>query len=89
MGRIRSGTTAWPPFRTPSPVHPAYEDPRKVLRTRVFHGLVWVVLYKAVVEHTVSEHVMAVLIYLLEQAIAITDPHDQLDQVRDIFSCKM
>ncbi|XP_054287000.1 E3 ubiquitin-protein ligase Ubr3-like isoform X1 [Macrosteles quadrilineatus] len=78
IGRIRHGTTAWPPFRTPWPVHPAYQDPRKVLRTKVFHALVWTVLYKATMEHTVSEHVTAILIYLLEQAIAIDDPQDQL-----------
>lgn len=65
----------------PGPVHQAYEDPRKVLRTKVFHALVWVVLYKAITEHTVSEHVMAVLIYLLEQAIAVSDPPEQQDQV--------
>lgn len=65
----------------PGPVHQAYQDPRKVLRTKVFHALVWVVLYKAITEHTVSEHVMAVLIYLLEQAIAVSDPPEQQDQV--------
>uniref|UniRef100_A0A1B6CS83 E3 ubiquitin-protein ligase n=1 Tax=Clastoptera arizonana TaxID=38151 RepID=A0A1B6CS83_9HEMI len=80
-GKLKSGTTAWPPFRPAGPVHAAYEDPRKVLKSRAFHSLVWIVLYKAVIDHSVSEHVMALIVYLLEMAISITDPDDQMSQV--------
>lgn len=80
-GRLKSGTTPWPPFRPAGPVHSAYQDPRKVLKSRVFHALVWIVLYKAVNDHTVSEHVIALIVYLLEMALSVTDPIDQPTQV--------
>ena len=83
-GKIKSGTTPWPPFRPAGPVHPAYQDPRKVLKSRVFHALVWIVLYKAVNDHTVSEHVIALIVYLLEMALSVTDPVDQPTQVTNM-----
>ncbi|XP_022907951.1 E3 ubiquitin-protein ligase Ubr3 [Onthophagus taurus] len=73
--KIRSGTNPWPPFRTPNPCSEAYIDPRKILRSRVFHAVVLVVLYKAIKTH-ISEHVLALLIFLLEQAIKEGDPED-------------
>ncbi|XP_073970772.1 ubr3 ubiquitin ligase isoform X1 [Rhodnius prolixus] len=80
-GRMRSGSSAWPPYREPAKCHEAYSDPRKILKSRVFHALVWLVLYKAVTQHTVSEHVVSLVIYLLEMAVAVTDPTDQPTQV--------
>ncbi|GLV32959.1 Ubr3 ubiquitin ligase [Carabus blaptoides fortunei] len=70
------GTTPWPPFRPPAPCSEAYEDPRKLLRSRVFHAVALVVLYKAVNGH-VSEHVMALVIYLLEMAVVSAEPSDE------------
>ncbi|XP_075237272.1 ubr3 ubiquitin ligase isoform X2 [Lycorma delicatula] len=80
-GKLRSTSTPWPPYRHPAPCHPAYEDPRRVLSSRVFHAIVWIVLYKAVNDHSVSEHVTSLLIYLLEMALTVADPLDQPTQV--------
>ncbi|XP_044728240.1 E3 ubiquitin-protein ligase Ubr3 [Chrysoperla carnea] len=68
-GKLKSSQTPWPPFREPAPCSDAYEDPRKVLRTRLFHALMFVVLFKAVHGHNISEHCMALAIYLLEMAV--------------------
>ncbi|XP_014242045.1 E3 ubiquitin-protein ligase Ubr3 isoform X2 [Cimex lectularius] len=77
--RLRTG--AWPPYREPVPCHEAYSDPRKILKSKVFHALVWLVLYKAITQHNVSEHVISLIIYLLEMSLAVTDPTDQPSQV--------
>ncbi|XP_043272202.1 E3 ubiquitin-protein ligase Ubr3 isoform X3 [Venturia canescens] len=72
-GNLKSGSTLWPPFRHPAPVSSDYEDPRVVLRSRVFHSMVFAILYKAVNDHNVSEHIMALTIYLLEMAVVTAD----------------
>lgn len=69
---IKPGVSPWPPFRDVAPVSEAYEDPRIILRSRVFHAVAFVVLYKAT-KNLVSEHVMSLIIYLLEQAVAIAE----------------
>lgn len=43
----------------------------------MFHALALVVLYKATAWGHVSEHVMALIVFLLEQAILINDPSDK------------
>ncbi|KAJ8931392.1 hypothetical protein NQ314_015698, partial [Rhamnusium bicolor] len=58
VNKLKPGISPWPPFRTPANCGPAYEDPRQILKSRVFHAAVLVILYKAVRGH-VSEHVMA------------------------------
>ncbi|XP_046744693.1 E3 ubiquitin-protein ligase Ubr3 isoform X1 [Diprion similis] len=68
-GQLKSGATPWPPFRHPAPVSSDYDDPRLVLRSRVFHAMILVVLHKSVNGHNVSEHIMALAIYLLEMAV--------------------
>ncbi|XP_065200275.1 E3 ubiquitin-protein ligase Ubr3-like isoform X2 [Planococcus citri] len=68
------GTVPWPPYRIPAKCNPAYEDPRRILETRVFHSVVWIILYKAVHMRNVSEHVMSLAVYLLEMALSISPP---------------
>lgn len=77
--KLKAGTTPWPPFRAPAPCAEAYEDPCKLLRSRVFHAIALVVLYKAINGH-VSEHVMALICYLLEMAVITSEPSE--DEVR-------
>ncbi|KAJ8969229.1 hypothetical protein NQ317_002184, partial [Molorchus minor] len=76
--KLKPGLNPWPPFRTPSGCGSAYEDPRQILKSRVFHAAVLVILYKAVKGH-VSEHVMALVIFLLEQAVIISEQDDDKD----------
>lgn len=69
---IPAGVSPWPPFREVAPVASSYEDPRIILRSRVFHAIAFVVLYKAT-KNMVSEHVMCLVINLLEQAVVISE----------------
>lgn len=74
--KLRAGTTSlWPPFRVPADCGAAYSDPRNILQSRVFHAAALVILYKAVRGH-VSEHVMALVIFLLEMAVITCDNTD-------------
>ncbi|XP_053987373.1 E3 ubiquitin-protein ligase Ubr3 [Hylaeus volcanicus] len=76
-GKLKNSATAWPPFRHPAPVSPDYDDPRCVLRTKVFHAMILIILYKAVYGHNISEHVMALTIYLLEMAVITAEVPDK------------
>nr|XP_034188211.1 E3 ubiquitin-protein ligase Ubr3 isoform X2 [Osmia lignaria] len=76
-GKLKNSATPWPPFRHPAPVSPAYDDPRIVLRSRVFHAMILIILYKAVYGHNISEHVMALTIYLLEMAVVTAEIPDK------------
>lgn len=75
--KLKAGTSPWPPFRQPSECGEAYEDPRKILRSKVFHAVALVVLQKAV-RGLVSEHVMALIVFLLEQAVLIAERDEQV-----------
>ncbi|XP_011691605.1 PREDICTED: E3 ubiquitin-protein ligase UBR3 isoform X2 [Wasmannia auropunctata] len=76
-GKLKNSATLWPPFRQPAPVSSDYDDPRIVLRSRVFHTMILIILYKAVNGHNISEHVMALTIYLLEMAVITAEPPDK------------
>ncbi|EGI67359.1 E3 ubiquitin-protein ligase UBR3 [Acromyrmex echinatior] len=76
-GKLKNNATLWPPFRQPAPVSSDYDDPRIVLRSRVFHAMILIILYKAVNGRNISEHVMALAIYLLEMAVITAEPPDK------------
>ncbi|XP_045478273.1 E3 ubiquitin-protein ligase Ubr3 isoform X3 [Harmonia axyridis] len=75
--KIKAGMNPWPPFRTPSKVGEAFDDPRCILKSRVFHAVAFIVLFKAV-KGEVSEHIMNLIIFLLEQAVIISQQSDNL-----------
>ena len=67
-----SSGTLWPPFRLPIATHPNYEDPRKLLLSRTFHAILFVLLYKAThAPALVSEQSLALVIYLLDMAVSL------------------
>lgn len=70
--KLKPGVNPWPPFRTPPKVGDKYIDPRHILTWNVFHAMAFVILYKAV-KGLVSEHVMALIVFLLEQSVNITN----------------
>ncbi|KAK9296366.1 hypothetical protein QLX08_009590 [Tetragonisca angustula] len=76
-GKLKNSAIPWPPFRHPAPVSPAYDDPRIVLRSKVFHAMILIILYKAVYGHNISEHAMALTIYLLEMAVITAEIRDK------------
>jgi len=88
-GKLKNSATLWPPFRQPASVSLDYDDPRIVLRSRVFHAMILIILYKAVNGHNISEHVMALAVYLLEMAVITAEPPDRsvsnsLDKIIDL-----
>lgn len=81
QGKPTLDNKLWPPFRPPGPVLEAYKDPRRILTTKIFHAVIWIGLYKAVHQSTISENVMALIVYLLEMALSVVDPTQQYGQV--------
>lgn len=74
-----SSGTLWPPFRLPLATHPSYEDPRKLLLSRTFHAILFVLLYKATRAPTlVNEQLLALVIYLLDMAVSLA--HQSITQ---------
>ncbi|CAG9863571.1 unnamed protein product [Phyllotreta striolata] len=73
--KLKPGCSLWPPFRTPTDVSASYEDPRLILKSRIFHAAALIILFKATKGY-VSEHVMALVVFLLEQAVLIAAKDD-------------
>lgn len=63
----------WPPFRLPNAVGVGYSDPSCILNTKVFHSIILGILYRAVHVRNVSEHLMALAIFLLELAVTTSN----------------
>lgn len=83
-----SSGTLWPPFRLPIATHPNYEDPRKVLLSKTFHAILFVLLYKAIHAPTlVSEQSLALLIYLLDMAVSLAHQSISQGNVSTISLC--
>lgn len=59
----------WPPFRLPNDVGSGYSDPACILNTKVFHSMMLGILYRAVHVRNVSEHLLALAIFLMEIAV--------------------
>ncbi|XP_039960513.1 E3 ubiquitin-protein ligase Ubr3 isoform X1 [Bactrocera tryoni] len=59
----------WPPFRLPRKVGVAFSDPCCILNSRVFHSTILSILFRAVHSRDVSEHLLALAIFLLEIAV--------------------
>ncbi|XP_053948183.1 E3 ubiquitin-protein ligase Ubr3 [Anastrepha ludens] len=59
----------WPPFRMPRPVGEAFNDPCRILNSRIFHSTILSILFRAVHSRDVSEHLLALAIFLLEVAV--------------------
>ncbi|KAG7208964.1 hypothetical protein KM043_015133 [Ampulex compressa] len=75
--KLKNNATPWPPFRHPAPVSSDYDDPRLVLRSRVFHAMILIILYKAVNGYNLPEYVLALTIYLLEMAVMTAEIPDK------------
>lgn len=76
------GGNIWPPLRPPIPCGESYEDPRKVLHSRIFHTVIFCILYKAVEYRNVSEHALSLALYLLEMAIIFSPPSSDVEVSR-------
>lgn len=75
--RLPKSGTLWPPFRMPAPVGFGYSDPSCLLQSRVLHSMLLSVLYRAVTLNNVSEHMLALAVFLLEMAVCSTQDHTE------------
>ncbi|RWS24069.1 E3 ubiquitin-protein ligase UBR3-like protein, partial [Leptotrombidium deliense] len=68
----------WPPFRIPKdPDTNKFLDPRKLLYSKVLHGVLFTILYKALHVCEVTEQVLSLTVFLLEMALAYPCPNEQ------------
>lgn len=70
--KVKAGISPWLPFREPTGCSEAYDDPRLILKSKVFHAAVLVILQKAV-RGQIPEDVMALIVFLLDQAVTISE----------------
>ncbi|KAH8386846.1 hypothetical protein KR093_002873, partial [Drosophila rubida] len=59
----------WPPFRLPLAVGAAFSDPCRILNSRLFHSTILSIFFRAVHTRDVSEHLLALAVFLLEIAV--------------------
>ncbi|XP_034123903.1 E3 ubiquitin-protein ligase Ubr3 [Drosophila guanche] len=61
----------WPPFRLPQalPTTSSFTDPCRILNSRVFHSTILSIFFRAVHTRDVSEHLLALAVFLLEMAV--------------------
>ncbi|XP_064555346.1 E3 ubiquitin-protein ligase Ubr3 [Drosophila montana] len=59
----------WPPFRLPLPVGSSFTDPCRILNSRLFHSTILSIFFRAVHTRDVSEHLLALAVFLLEIAV--------------------
>ncbi|XP_055526440.1 E3 ubiquitin-protein ligase Ubr3 [Wyeomyia smithii] len=69
VGKMPKSRSLWPPFRLPSSCGKVYSDPASVLSSRVLHAMLLAILYRAVHTLSVSEHMLALAVFLLEMAV--------------------
>lgn len=75
--RLPKSGTLWPPFRLPAAVGFGYTDPACLLQSRVLHSMLLSVLFRAVTLNNVSEHMLALAVFLLEMAVSTTIEHTE------------
>ncbi|RWS04809.1 E3 ubiquitin-protein ligase UBR3-like protein [Dinothrombium tinctorium] len=67
----------WPPFRIPKdPDTSKFFDPRMLLYSKVLHGALFTILYKALNVCEVSDQVLSLTIFLLEMALTYPSPKE-------------
>uniref|UniRef100_A0A1Q3EZK2 E3 ubiquitin-protein ligase n=2 Tax=Culex tarsalis TaxID=7177 RepID=A0A1Q3EZK2_CULTA len=70
VGKMPKSGSLWPPFRLPSSCGRVYSDPGGILSSRVLHATLLAIFYRAVHTHSVSEHMLALAVFLLEMAVS-------------------
>lgn len=68
-------TKLWPPFRISQGLDTSkFLDPRKVLYSKVLHGAIFTILYRAVHKGNIPDQVLALVIFILELALRYPEP---------------
>ncbi|XP_002067371.3 E3 ubiquitin-protein ligase Ubr3 [Drosophila willistoni] len=70
-GKMPASGNLWPPFRLPQslPAGSSFSDPCRILDSRVFHSTILSIFFRAVHTRDVSEHLLALAVFLLEISV--------------------
>ena len=72
--RLKTVSSPWPPWRIPTATSPAYRDPRTLLHSKFFHGLIFNLLYKSLNGPMSNDTITSLAVYLLELSINFPQP---------------
>ena len=76
-GKSQTKSLPWPPFRLPPDAdRTKFTDPRKLLYSKVLHGVLFSILHKALYVCDVSDQVLALTVYLIEMALSYPSPEE-------------
>ena len=64
----------WPPFRLPLKMKSKFADPKKLLYSKVLHGFIFTILYRALYTNDVSEQVLALTMFILQLSLVNNKP---------------
>uniref|UniRef100_A0A673W9C8 E3 ubiquitin-protein ligase n=1 Tax=Salmo trutta TaxID=8032 RepID=A0A673W9C8_SALTR len=73
----------WPPYKERTPLHPCYKGLDRLLHCKTLHIVIFTLLYKIWLDHSnMSEHVLCMVLYLIELGLDNQVEEDKEDEVR-------
>uniref|UniRef100_A0AAR2JKE3 E3 ubiquitin-protein ligase n=1 Tax=Pygocentrus nattereri TaxID=42514 RepID=A0AAR2JKE3_PYGNA len=76
----------WPPYKERTPLHPCYRGLVRLLHCKTLHIVIFTLLYKIWMDHqNMSEHVLCMVLYLVELGLDNHMQEDKEDEVRESF----
>uniref|UniRef100_A0A8C7FRU1 E3 ubiquitin-protein ligase n=1 Tax=Oncorhynchus kisutch TaxID=8019 RepID=A0A8C7FRU1_ONCKI len=76
----------WPPYKERTPLHPCYKGLDRLLHCKTLHIVIFTLLYKIWLDHSnMSEHVLCMVLYLIELGLDNQVQEDKEDEVRCIL----
>uniref|UniRef100_A0A8C8K489 E3 ubiquitin-protein ligase n=1 Tax=Oncorhynchus tshawytscha TaxID=74940 RepID=A0A8C8K489_ONCTS len=78
----------WPPYKERTPLHPCYKGLDRLLHCKTLHIVIFTLLYKIWLDHSnMSEHVLCMVLYLIELGLDNQVEEDKGDEVRPSEHC--
>uniref|UniRef100_A0A673WKZ8 E3 ubiquitin-protein ligase n=1 Tax=Salmo trutta TaxID=8032 RepID=A0A673WKZ8_SALTR len=78
----------WPPYKERTPLHPCYKGLDRLLHCKTLHIVIFTLLYKIWLDHSnMSEHVLCMVLYLIELGLDNQVEEDKEDEVRPSEHC--
>uniref|UniRef100_A0A8C8E2N7 E3 ubiquitin-protein ligase n=1 Tax=Oryzias sinensis TaxID=183150 RepID=A0A8C8E2N7_9TELE len=78
----------WPPYKERTPLHPCYKGLTRLLHCKTLHIVIFTLLYKIWMDHpNMSEHVLCMVLYLIELGLDNQLQENKEDEVRSIDHC--
>lgn len=72
----------WPPFRLPTFINSKFADPKKLLYSKVLHGVIFTVLYRALYTNEVTEQILSLTMFLLQLSLINNKPDNDSPAVK-------